>query len=73
MGLPKSCSASEMFLLRDVPAFEALIRKQRYSLLSRFAGSCNFYVTAMYHSDAYLNSSLFKLCEQTLSANSIHN
>ena len=35
LKLPKFCSASEMFVYSDVPNFETLLRKQRYSLMTR--------------------------------------
>jgi exonuclease III len=60
LGLPKYCSASQMFTLCDVQTFDTVLRKQRYSLLSRLNNSANVYINAIMNGDLQFNSHLIK-------------
>jgi exonuclease III len=66
LGLPRWCSASTMFALADVPSFSTVLRKQRYSLLSRVQKSTNSFVSDINCCDLKNKSKLFKLMYQTL-------
>ena len=65
--LPRWCSASTMFVTRNVQNFNSLLRKNVYSLRSRVQCSNNVYVSVIYESDIKYKSALFKRIEMLLS------
>ena len=73
LSLPKCCSASEMFVYSNVPNFEALLRRQRFSVITRVSDSLNTYVTLVNTSDIRYTSNLFKICENSLTTKSLNN
>ena len=66
MGLPKLCSIRTEFVTRNLNHFDALMRKQIYSLKRRISESNNLYIEIIHNSDLYLRSDLFQLWEQSL-------
>ena len=66
LGLPKYCSATDMFVSRNVDTFDAYIRKQYFSLRTRLYNCNNVYVNTITHCDLVMNSVLFKRMEYAL-------
>ena len=61
MFLPKWCSASEMFVTRRATSFEALLRKARFSLISRTANASNMYLNNLLCTSTAFKSDLYNL------------
>ena len=57
---PRWCSASRLLVFHNVSTFTAIIRKLVYSLLCSVRDCNNLLDCAMFHSDIYLQSSLFE-------------
>ena len=66
LGLPKYCSATDMFVSRNVDTFDAYIRKQYFSLRTRLYNCNNVYVNTITHCDLVMNSVLFRRMEYAL-------
>ena len=66
MSLPKHCSASNMFVSRNINTFEGLVRNQQLSLKNRVYESNNKYLQATVQSDIVYKSDLFRQIEQSL-------
>ena len=62
MKLPRYCSASTMF----VPSFDAVLRRQRFSLQSRLSKSNNMYIETIMSCDLRFQSPLFILTNNSL-------
>jgi hypothetical protein len=58
-GLPRRCSASEMFVSRNMLNYQALIRKSCFSILNRISSSKNIFVQLIVNSDIRYCSLLF--------------
>ena len=71
LKLPKFCSASEMFVYSDVPNFETLLRKHRYSLMTRIKNCNNLFVSAIFNSDMFFKSNFLSLYEASMSTSEI--
>ena len=59
MKLPRYCSASNMFVQTNVPSFDAILRKSKYSTLKRVIESDNSIVRILYDTDVFYKSKLF--------------
>ena len=51
LGLPKYCSATDMFVSRNVDTFDAYFRKQYFSLRTRLYNCNNVYVYSITHGE----------------------
>ena len=61
MGLPRHCSASEMFVNSNVPSFDAKLRQNRTSLLNRLKISNNYLLQSFVQSDLLICSNMMRL------------
>ena len=61
MGLPRHCSASEMFVNSNVPSFDAKLRQNRTSLLNRLKISNNYLLQSFVQSDLFICSNMMRL------------
>ena len=66
--LPRYCSASTMFVLSSVPSFDAVLRRQRFSLQSnvRLSKSNNMYIQTIMSCDLRFQAPLFILTNNSL-------
>ena len=71
LKLPKFCSASEMFVYSDIPNFEALLCKHRYSLMTRIKNCNNLFVSTIFNSDMFFKSNFLSLYEASMSTSEI--
>ena len=66
MQLPKFCSASEMFTFSNVPGFNAVLRRQRFSLLNRLGSSNNRILNSILSCDWRFESPLLRVIHSSL-------
>ena len=66
MQLPKFCSASEMFTFSNVPGFNAVLRRQRFSLLNRLSSSKNRILNSILSCDWRFESPLLRVIHSSL-------
>ena len=62
-GLPKYCSATDMFVSRNVDTIDAYIRKQYFSHRTRRYNCNNVYVNTFTQCDLVMNSVFFRPME----------
>ena len=60
MGLPRHCSASEMFVNSNVNSFDAKLRQNR-TLLNRLKISNNYLLQSFVQSDLFICSNMMRL------------